>query len=97
MIAVISLIYYVPVWFSYAVAPTGVVYSYKGHNYTEWSYDYTDFGNTVASSAILTFLQVFRTFLVMVVLLTLNDFCLSTIHEEQIAFKSWTRCELKNE
>jgi hypothetical protein len=71
-IAVISLLYYAPVWFSFTVVPTEVVYSYKGQNYTEWSLASTDIGNTVASSAILTSLQVFRTFLVMVVLLALN-------------------------
>jgi hypothetical protein len=49
-----------------------VVYSYRGHNYTEWTYGYTEFGTTAASDAILTSLQMTLTALVMVVMLALN-------------------------
>jgi hypothetical protein len=72
VIGLISLIYYSPYWFSYGMTTTGLVYSYKGENYTEWTLDKTEFGKTQASFWLLSSLSIVRTLLVMIVLSSLN-------------------------
>jgi hypothetical protein len=72
ILGVISLIYYLPSWFTDNVKPNGIIYSYKGENYTAYTLGMTEFGETSASTWLGTVLDFFRMFLVNIVLLIVN-------------------------
>jgi hypothetical protein len=69
---IVSLIYYSPYVFAYDFVTTNKVYEYRNQTYVEWNLVANDFGISAAGSWLLSALSIFRTILVLVVLLGLN-------------------------
>jgi hypothetical protein len=78
VIGVISLVYYLPVWFLEKVVTTGNVYWFNGQAYTEYAIKATDFGSTQFGMSIWYIMSTLRIFLATFVMTTLNFFTISS-------------------
>jgi hypothetical protein len=66
VLATVSLLYYLPVWFSYEIKATDLAYVYKNQTFREFDLPMSD------AEWLLSSLSIIRIFMVMIVLLSLN-------------------------